>query len=325
MYICLKEQFDDRFNHKSRHPGTVALLLRDLIDLRLLLRHFYAGQIDSINDCIVRLAPIVRHLRHSDGELSSFTGNATQRLEAFCDPVLGNVFVDMTLSLADSRASLLDNVAMGYVRCFSKNGFLLINTQSTTSYTKLNDWHTKSTGILDFEWSELAQRLLTRGDVSVYAIASNCFVKYKSKKNESIKNKIIHEKGHGFFSSDYLATHDSNKANPYGIVLQVKRELYISPNHEIRGEDVFLMSQAGIAYIRFLAAPGLEWRIKGENAFLCKAGKLKKPEKIKRFLCHGVTINLSIVNILGQQALCAEIPITINAPVTLKWAISSIS
>ena len=66
LHKCLQEQLDDNFNQQSRHPGTVVLLLRDLIDLRLLLRHFYAGQVDYLNDYIIHLAPIVRHLRHGD-------------------------------------------------------------------------------------------------------------------------------------------------------------------------------------------------------------------------------------------------------------------
>ncbi len=333
LRICLDEQLDEQFNQQSRHPGTVVVLLRDLIDLRLLLRHFYAGQIDNLNDYIIRLAPVVRHLRHGDGELSSFTGNATQRLEAFCDPVLGEGLVDMTLSLADSRAILPDPIAMGYVRCSSKTGFLLINTQPTTVYTKLNDWHTKSTGVLDFEWSERAQRLLTRGDVSVYAINSKRFIHYNPKKNQVIKNETVHEKGHGFFDSDYQANHHPNKADPYGAVLQAKRELYISPSGDIRGEDLMLLSQDGMGYLRFLAAPGLEWRIVDdtESAFLCKSSgldKSQKPEHLKRFLCQTAThivAQLTVVGILGQQALCVAVPITTNLQTSLKWAISPIN
>ncbi len=328
LQICLNEQLDESFNQHSRHPGTVVLLLRDLIDLRLLLRHFYAGQIDNLNDCIVRLAPIVRHLRHGDGGLSSFTGNATKRLEAFCDPVLSEALVDMTLSLADSRAILPDPIAMGYARCSSKIGFLLINTQSTAGYTKLNDWYSKSTGVLDFEWSEKDQRLLTRCDVSLYTNDSKYFVNYKPQKNQEIENKIINEKGIGFFDGRYQSNHHTSKTDPYGAMLKARRELYISPNGDIRCEEQFLLSQHGTGYLRLLAAPGLEWHITSENeiAFLCKTNldKNQKLERIKRFLCQE-NAQISVVDVLGQQALCVAVSITANKQTSLKWAISPIN
>jgi len=333
LQICLSEQLDKQFNHQSRHPGTLVLLLRDLIDLRLLLRHFYAGQIDNLNDCIAHLTPIVRHLRHGDGELSSFSGNATERLEAFCDPVLGGGLVDMVLSLADSRNVLKEPVAMGYVRCSSKAGFLLINTEPTFGNTQMIDWYSRSTGVLDFEWSELAQRLLTRGDVSVHAIDSNCFVHYKPQKNQVLKTNIVHAEGHGFFNSDYRVSNQPSKEDPHGVTLQIKRELYISPSGDIRGEDAILLSQTGAVYLRFLAAPGLEWRIvdDSESAFLCKnlsLNKSQKPEHLKRFLClkpSGGAVKLTVLNVLDQQALCVIIPITTNLQTSLKWAISPIS
>jgi hypothetical protein len=327
LQLCLNEQFDAQFNQHSRHPGTIVLLLRDLIDLRLLLRHFYAGQIDNLNDYIIRLAPIVRHLRHGDGGLSSFTGNATQRLEAFCDSALSDSLVDMALSLADSRAILPDPVAMSYVRCSSKAGFLLINTLPTLCYTKLNDWHSKSTGILDFEWSERAQRLLTRSDVSVYIQDSKNYINYRPQKNQEIKCDITHEKGVGFFDGEYQTNQDT-KENLYGTILKNRRELYISPNGDIRGEDQIFLSQSGTGYLRFLAAPGLEWRITGESesAFLCKTSmdKTQKPEHLKRFLCQG-NVQLNVYDVLGQQALCLTFLIPESQQISLKWALSPVN
>lgn len=326
---CLREQFDDEFNQQTRHPGTLVLLLRDLIDLRLLLRHFYAGQIDYISDCIINLAPIVRHLRHGDGGLSLFTGNATQRLEAFCDPVLGDGLVDMALSLADSRATLTDSAAMGYVRCSTKPGFLLVNTESSNMYTTLHDWHMKSTGILDFEWSERAQRLITRGDISIYTHDSKQFMRYKQPKKQSIKNKVIHEKGHAFFSSDYQINYHPSKADPYGAVLQAKRDLYISPYGDIRGEETLLLSQLGQGYIRFLAAPGLEWRITNEtmSALLYKktpGENTQKAENLKKFLCQGA-IQLHTLDVLGYHALCVVFSLDANTQASIKWALSPVN
>jgi len=326
---CLHEQLDNNFNQQSRHPGTVVLLLRDLIDLRLLLRHFYAGKIDYLNDCIVRLAPIVRHLRHGDGVLSSFTGNATQRLEAFCDPVLGDGLIDMALSLADSRATLSEPMAMGYARCSTKPGFLLINTKPTGVHTVLNDWHSKATNVLDFEWSERAQRLLTRCDISIYAHTSKNFMCYGQQKKQPFESKIVHENGHAFFSAEYQINCNPNKTDLYGAVLQAKRDLYISPNGDIRGEETLLLSQLGQGYIRFLAAPELEWRITNEteSAFLCKktsGEKLQKPEHLKRFLCQGST-QLHTIDVLGHHALCVSFSLNANQQTSFKWALSPIS
>ena len=329
LQSCLREQFDDEFNQQTRHPGTLVLLLRDLIDLRLLLRHFYAGQIDYLNDCIVNLAPIVRHLRHGDGGLSSFTGNATQRLEAFCDSVLGDGLVDMALSLADSRAILTEPAAMGYVRCSTKPGFFLVNTEASTVYTTLHDWHMKSTGVLDFEWSERAQRLLTRCDVSIYTHDSKQFMRYKQLKKPLIKNKIIHEKGHAFFSSDYQINYHPTKADPYGAVLQAKRDLYISPHGDIRGEDILILSQLGQGCVRFLAAPELEWRITNEteSALLCRKAtgeKVQKSEHLKKFLCQGA-IQLHTIDVMGHHALCLVFPLDANVQTSVKWALSPAS
>lgn len=327
LQICLSEQFDEKFNHQSRHPETIVLLLRDLIDLRLLLRHFYAGHIDVINEYIVQLAPIVRHLRHSDGGLSSFTGNVTSRLEAFCGSSVSDRLVDMALSLADSRAIIAEPVAMGYVRCSSKSGFLLINTQPTLTYTRLNDWYSKSTGALDFEWSEKSTRLITRADVSIFPHNLNTFVNYQLAKDYDNKNHIIHEKGVGFFDGGYKEIVCANKIDTSGTVLKNRRELYISENGDIRGEDYFFSSQMGTGYLRFLAAPGLEWRVTGENevAFLCKGGlNTQKPEHIKRFLCNE-HIQMNVFDVLEQKALCLTFPIPANHEISLRWAIAPVT
>lgn len=325
---CLQEQFDEDFNHQSRHPGTVVLLLRDLIDLRLMLRLFYAGKIDFLNDYIVRLAPIARHFRHGDGLLSSFTGNATQRLEAFCYPVLGEGLIDMALSLADNKAMVPDQIAMGYAKCSTKSGFLLINTQPTTSYISLCEWYSDSTGVLDFEWMERAQRILTRCDVSIYAHSSKHFLHYGSQSKQPTKNKIIHEKDYAFLSSSYLINNSPDKLDPYGVVLQAKRDIYISQQGDIRGEDFFQLSQPGQGHIRFLASPGLEWRILGdtESAFLCKRNtdtKTQKHEHVKRFLCQGAT-KLYTVDVLNQHALCVPFYLSANQQISIKWALSPI-
>lgn len=329
LKICMSEQFDDDFNHQSRHPGTIVLLLRDLIDLRLMLRHFYAGQIDYLNECILHLAPIVRHLRHGDGLLSSFTGNASQRLEAFCSPVLGEGLIDMALSLADSRIALPDSIAMGYAKCSTKSGFLLINTQPTVTYTNFHEWYSKSTGILDFEWLERSQRVLTRCDVSVYAHDSKRFLCHEQQSKKVLENKIIHEKNCAFFSAEYLMNHSPCRPDPYGVVFQSKRELYISLHGDIRGEDSFLLSQLGQGHIRFLASPGLEWRITNdaESAFLCKKNpenKTQKPEHLKRFLCQGA-MKLYTVNVLDYHALCITFRLIANQQTSVKWALSPIN
>ncbi len=326
---CMREQFDDDFNHQSRHPGTIVLLLRDLIDLRLMLRHFYAGQIDYLNECIIRLAPIVRHLRQGDGLLSSFTGNASQRLEAFCSPVLGEGLIDMALSLADSKATLLDSVAMGYAKCSTKSGFLLINTQPTVTYTNFHEWHSKSTGILDFEWLERAQRVLTRCDVSVYAHDSKRFLCYEQQSKQALENEIIHEKNCAFFSAEYLLNRGPCKLDPYGTVFQAKRELYISLQGDVRGEDFFLLSQSGQGHIRFLASPGLEWRVANdaESAFLCKKNSddiKQKPEHLKRFLCQGAA-KLYTVDVGEHQALCLAFCLNANQQTSIKWALSPVN
>lgn len=320
---CLQEQFDYQFNHQSRHPGTLVLVLRDLIDLRLLLRHFYAGRVDYLNEYILRIAPIVRHLRFGDGLLSFFTGDVSQRLEAFCSPVLGEGLIDMALSLADSKATLPEPIAMGYAKCTTKIGSLLINTQPTISYTNLHEWYLKSTGLLDFEWTEKAQRMITKGDVSVYANDSEKFISYDSPSKSIPKRKIIHDKNCAFFSAEYLINSVSTQENPNGAVFQARRELYISSQGDVRGEDFFLLSQLGQGCIRFLAIPGLEWRIANdsESAFLCKRNndKTQKLEHLKRFLCQG-NVKLSIVKLLDQQALCVSLNVFPNQQTSVKWA-----
>jgi len=321
---CLQEQLDEEFNHQSRHPGTTVLLLRDLIDLRILLRHFYAGQIDYLNECILHIAPIVRHLRLGDGMLSSFTGNASQRLEAFCSPSLGEGLIDMALSLADSKAMLPESTAMGYVKCSTKTGALLINIQPTASYTTLHDWYLKATGVLDFEWTEKDQRMITRGDLSIYANDSKRFMSYNIPSAPLPKKKIIHEKDCAFFSAEYLINSNPNKANLNGAVFQSRRELYIASQGDVRGEDFFLLSQSGQGHIRFLAASGLEWIITNDaSAFLCKKNDQtsQKPQRLKRFLCQGAA-KLYKVNMLDQQALCIAFSLTPNQQTSIKWALS---
>jgi hypothetical protein len=326
---CLKEQFDVKFNHSYRHPGTLVLVLRDLIDLRQLLRHYYAGSIDFLTEIITRIAPVIRHFRHGDGELSNFSGNAGARTEAFCLSVLSKNLIDMGLSLADSKIILPEPLAMGYARCTSKNGFILVNLESTTTHTHLNDWYGQSTGIGEFEWTERADRLILCGDMSVYACDSNRLMSSHKKKNNAIRYDLVHEKDYGFVSTVYRIDHQTDLNDPSGAVMRAKRELCITPSGDVRGEDTIKVSQDSQWFIRFLAAPGVLWKIApdGQSAYLCRVPLENRPIKaedyIKRLICSRAE-QMQIVEIDGYQAICIRTAVTANAKTAIKWAISPV-
>lgn len=324
---CLNDQFDVKFNHYTRHPGTLVLILRDLIDLRQLLRHYYAGSIDFLSETIIRIAPIIRHFRHGDGELSNFSGNASTRTEAFCLPVLSKSLIDMVLSLSDSKVILPEPLAMGYARCTSKNGFILANLESTSHYPRLNDWYAQSTGIGEFEWSERAERLILCGDISVYANDSNRLLRTSKQKNSSIRYDLVHEKDYGFVSTVYRIDHQTDMEDPAGAVMRTKRELCITPTGDVRGEDIIKVSQDSQWFIRFLAAQGVFWKLgtDSQSAYLCRLPSENRPLKtddhLKRLIFVGAE-QMQIVEVNGYQAICIRTSVTANTKTSVKWAIT---
>lgn len=326
---CLNDQLDVKFNHYQRHPGTLVLLMRDLIDIRQLLRHYYAGSIDFLTEAITRLAPVVRHFRHGDGELSNFTGNATARTSAFCDAVLSKGLIDMVLSLSDSRVVLPEPLSMGYARCTSKNSLMLANLQSVNTYANMGNWYGQSTGIGEFEWSERSERLILRGDISLYAKDSDRLMISSTQKNSPIRYDLVHENDYGFVSVVYRIDQQTEMADPSAAVMRAKRELCVSPIGDIRGEDTVKVSQNGQLYIRFLAAPGFFWKVSNDNqsAYLCKVPvenrPLKNEDHVKRLLCTGIE-RIITTEVEGLQAACLMINVAAGVKTAIKWAISPV-
>ncbi|WP_029010563.1 heparinase II/III family protein [Azospirillum halopraeferens] len=105
--------------HAERSPSLQLQVLRDLVDLRGVLRSARAEMPDSLQHAIDRMTPALRFFRHGDGGLALFNGSREE------EPTL----VDTVLAQADARGRPLKSAPhTGFERLIAGRTLVLMDT-----------------------------------------------------------------------------------------------------------------------------------------------------------------------------------------------------
>ncbi|MCW2244927.1 putative heparinase superfamily protein [Azospirillum fermentarium] len=105
--------------HLERNPSVHLRILRDLIDIRTLLRTARLDPPEGLQPAIDRMTPALRFFRHGDGGLALFNGSHEE------DPAL----IDSVLAQAEARGRPLKSAPhVGYERLMAGRTLVLMDT-----------------------------------------------------------------------------------------------------------------------------------------------------------------------------------------------------
>lgn len=320
---ALKALFEDDclFN---RHIATCLLILRDLIEIRLLLRHLNYPNLNFLNEAIQKIAPIIRLSRHSDGTLANFYGNSNYRERCFTDNILNESLIDMVLSLSDVGSRPHEH-AIGYVRCATKAGTILVNCKPSSDYEFYDDFCGPATRMLDFEFSLSRYRFVQSGDLVIQAednhwvqVDPNAKISY-----EHFDHKV--KDGHDLIDIAYNA----NCTNIPNIIsnsvsLYHNRQIYLSPDGNLRGLDKIKLSKNTMGAVRFIMGKNTEIipnpNQKNSAILLLNSKVLEKRDNQRwRFLWDGAD-DMVVQTWKGKQALLLTFYGNANACLSVKWS-----
>ena len=326
LELVLKKQLLPDGGHISRSPLVQFILLRDLIDIRLLLKGAEIEDPFFMQQAIHAMAPMVRLFRHGDGGLASFMGNNNPYHLGISIDNISPGSVDMALSLADVRGRPPGRGAnIGFERCVSKAGLVLLNVKPSLfelpSFMRSEE---PGINILDFEWSSGRQRIISRSD-AVVQLADHSWLQIKDIDDGQPILKRHNKDGNGYIEAELEKTiHD--------LTYHHKRQLYLAPEEgDFRGHDTLTLSRSSMGAIRFIFSNTVEivsdapqririrTRPSGEEANLHK--KIKHSSQIWRFIasgCENIICQTSPETGLSYLLLLA--PLVADKSHTIKWA-----
>lgn len=340
LHSLIEIQILEDGGHKSRSPLIQLMVLRMLIDLRSLLRHIKPGATDQdfngkngdflkrntqkkgahsivdppekgvvylllilLHKTIAKMAPLVRLFRHGDGSLACF--GPYHRI----NPNL----VDMVLSLADVRGRPPVSARhMGYERCTSKTGLVLMNLKPSTLRSPSNTVE-QGTGIFNFEWSTPRRRLITFSDIVIQSESLG----QGGRSAQAVESK------HGYFSCQH-------KAHPEGTLLEAEyqchhpswnfsqsRSLFLSNEAlDFRGEDILASHLSGYYAIRFVMHPELRLTQRDKRIYI------DSPDG-QRWIClsNSSEVHIEVLDTsYPAQMILLLGEITPSHPCRVRWA-----
>lgn len=237
----VQEQLLPDGGHKSRCPQTHLLVLRDLIDIRAILRLIHYDIPPFLVTSISQMAPIVRLFRHGDGKLATFGQEI----------YVSSAVIDMVLSLADVRGRPPEHApASKFERCSAKNSLILLNVGSKIESSQPALWE-EGTGLLNFEWSLGRNRLITQGDLILQTQEGILLSSPKIEEILPIQSHRTSQEGHVLLEATYNPTHKTPFFH--------KRQVYLQGHHQsLRGEDQIQTPQEAVYGVRFILNKDLE-------------------------------------------------------------------
>ncbi len=227
--------------HASRLPIVQLIVLRQLIDLRALLRLIKYTIPPKLHQTITKMAPVLRLFRHGDGGLADFGSNIS----------VPSSLIDMVLSLADAHGRPpLSAPHLGVERCLTKSGLILVNTSPNQLRTP-HAYLEPGTGIFQFEWSLGKQRIFTFADLILQADTGEYLTSKHPYDND------IHVQRHVYDKSMMLES--GYQCHDHLLPFSHSRYLYLDgATIDFRGEEI-LYGPANTAFaLRFILAPQIE-------------------------------------------------------------------
>lgn len=238
--VIIQQQILPDGGHCSRSPYLQLIILRLLIDLRSLFRQVQHPMPENLQQMIGKMAPIVRLFRHSDGHLACFgpyhSGNSN--------------LIDMVLSLADVRGRppvKADHI--GYERCTSKSGMILVNTRPAVCKTP-GEGLEAGVGLFNFEWSSTKQRIVTYGDCIIQTLSGNSLSAVDDPAHSISTHQNHHPQGIVFEGSYQHLLQESH--------MNFEQTLFLNNDRfDFRGETKVKFSDPCLVALRFIFHPSL--------------------------------------------------------------------
>lgn len=293
--------------HVSRCPQTHLIVLRDLIDIRAMLRLIHQEAPSFLQITINQMAPIVRLFRHGDGGLATF-GSVTQ---------VPPLVIDMVLSLADVRGRPPERAShLGFERCVNKSSLILLNVGTKVAGARSVTGE-EGTGTLNFEWSIGRDRLILQGDLILQTEEGKHFHIPDSIDPKSIQLHRTSQEGHTLLDATY--------ARPDGLSFCHRRQLYLGGNQpNLRGEDTIQAPCEAIYGIRFVLDKEVEASlVSGRRGVMIRIpthGKANRKEGQQwRLLVSGVE-EILCEPYMASQAILLLGRIKANHPTSVQWA-----
>lgn len=263
--------------HRSRCAKTHFIVLRDLIDIRAILRSIHYEIPSFLQTYISKMAPIVRLFRHGDGELATF-GKETH---------IPSPVIDMLLSLADVRGRPPERApTLGFERCANKNSLILLNVGARIPGIDCFSDLEEGTGSLNFEWSVGRDRLVVQGDMILQTQEGKPYQVSDKANPESTHLHRMRQGGHALLDATYTAVNTMPFSH--------RRQLYLSSDQSnLRGEDTIQVSCEAMYGIRFILDKKVEASLvsgkRGVMIYLPDHGQLtgSKKSQLWRFLTSG--------------------------------------
>ena len=321
----LKKQLLPDGGHISRSPLIQFVILRDLIDIRLLLKGAELEIPLFVQNAIHVMAPLVRLFRHGDGALADFMGDSPPHSVGI--ETISGAAVDMALSLADVRGRSPGRALhMGFERCSSKAGLILLNTKPTLGgEPPLIKNGEPGIGILDFEWSVGRKRLIHRCD-TIVQLADHSWLQVKDLKDKELSLKRYNKDGNGYIEAEL-------EKSLGDMTYHLKRQLYLTPEAgDFRGHDSLTFSKSALVAVRFVFSSLVEMvsdspqriRLKVAHPFKEEGAHRKTskhPEQIWRFISSGAE---SVICKQPKEPSPAYLfllaPLVADKAQTIKWS-----
>jgi len=249
--------------HCTRSPSVQLAVLRDLIDIRAVLR---AAQVDippALQQAIERMAPMLRFFRHGDRRLALFNHSVEEDA----------VVVDLALTRSETRGQPpMPAPHSGFQRLQAGQSLVLVDTGRPPPHGFDTEAHA---GTLSFELSQGRERIIVncggyRGTKpawhrvarssaahSVLVVGDTNAVEIHAdgslgRAPETVRCERSEEGGHQWMA----ASHDGYRAR-FGVTYA--RELYLAADgDDLRGEDK-LTGRSGAPFaVRFHLHPAVE-------------------------------------------------------------------
>jgi uncharacterized heparinase superfamily protein len=304
--------------HLSGNPFLQFLSIRDLIDIRSIIKTTTQLEPEFLTEVIHKTTPILRLFRMGDGGLSNFKGNISPEELGFCPQEITPSLLDMALSLSDTKGKpAIKAPETGYERLMNKSGLVIINSKPRlipSGYEGLEP----GLSVLDFEWSQGKNRLVTVGDTIIQTKDS----KWLSLKPQEglLTSKKSTKTGDIIWEGDY----DQRVKE---ILFRHQRQLFLSAlGGDFRGQDTLTLNTEAMIAIRFIVAPNLvvDESSSSKHLVLNLINSEETPEKIElkfRFLFSGCD---EIIVVPSEQNIPSSIfmihQIKPNQTWISKWA-----
>jgi uncharacterized heparinase superfamily protein len=314
--------------HRARNPSVQLSVLRDLIDIRAILRAAKVEVPGPLQQAIERMAPMLRFFRHGDLRLALFNNSVEE----------DGVIVDLALTRSETRGQAPAQAPhTGFQRLHAGQSLVLVDTGKPPPHGFDTEAHA---GSLSFELSQGRERIIVncggyRGARnawrrvarstpahSVLVVDDSSILELRgdgavARAPGAVRFERAEDSGHQWIAG----THDGYRPR-YGLIYA--RELYLSADgDDLRGEDK-LTGRSGTAFaIRFHLHPAVNTVLidDGRNALL------RLPSgAVWRLRCAGaeLTIADSVYLGSGEMQNTRQIVLSgITGPggATVRWAI----